>query len=121
MAPEETKIPVATAHPALTPAEVLAEVTTLLGAIVGEQYLLDLEITMETSFNDDLALESVDFVALSTALQERYGDQVDFVAFMAGLELDELTNLRVGQLVSHIVESLASAPVAPDHVFGGGS
>lgn len=121
MVSKDMTTPVATVRPAVTPAEVLAEVTTLLAAIVGEQYLLDLEITMETSFNDDLALESVDFVALSTALQERYGDQVDFVAFMAGLELDELAHLTAGQLVSHIVASLESGSAQPDHASSAGS
>ena len=36
--------------------------------VVGEDYLLAIEIDMETSFNDDLEMESIEFVALAEQL-----------------------------------------------------
>jgi acyl carrier protein len=82
--------------------EILAALRAMLTEVIGEDYLLDLDISPETSFNDDLGIESVEFVQLSVMLQERYGDHIDFVSFMADLGVEEIMNLTVGQLVSYI-------------------
>jgi acyl carrier protein len=37
---------------------------------------------------------------------ERYGSQVDFVAWVAEMDLDEIIALTVGELVDFIVTSL---------------
>ena len=80
----------------------LEVLTALLIEVVGDDLLLDSEITLDTSFNDDLELESIEFVALSERLQEHFGDQVDFVSWIGEMELDEIIGLRVGELVSFI-------------------
>jgi acyl carrier protein len=87
-------------------ATVLATVGRLIVQIIGEQYVLDLEIGMDTSFNADLELESIEFVALAAALREHYGDRVDFVSFLGDKDVDEIIALRVGELVSYIETSL---------------
>ena len=87
--------------------EVLAEVRLLLVDVIGDDFLLDTEIELDTSFNEDLELESIEFVALSERLLERYGSQVDFVAWMAEMDLDEIIALTVGELVDFIVTSLS--------------
>ncbi|GGM80881.1 hypothetical protein GCM10012275_59390 [Longimycelium tulufanense] len=51
-------------------------------------------------------------------MQRRYGDHVDFVEFFAGLGMDQLRTVTVGELVSHIESCLrqaegGSAYVAP--------
>jgi len=89
-------------------AEVLGAVTEMIGSIVGEDYLLDLEVGMETSFDQDLELESIEFVALSEKLMERYGEQVDFITWLGDMELEEIMGLCVGQLVRHITSCLES-------------
>jgi acyl carrier protein len=81
---------------------VLGEVVAMLVDVVGEDFLLDLEVGPETTFNDDLALESIEFVALAEKLQQRYGGRVDFAAFIAGMDLDEIMRMTVGDLVRHI-------------------
>lgn len=88
-------------------AEVLATVAELIEEVLGEDFLLDEEITMETSFSDDLELESIEFVALSERLQERYGDRVDFVAWISDKELPEIIALSVGELVEYITTCLS--------------
>jgi len=87
--------------------EVLAQVRSLLVDVIGDDFLLDTEIELDTSFNEDLELESIEFVALSERLLERYGSQVDFVAWMAEMDLDEIIALTVGELVDFIVTSLS--------------
>lgn len=86
--------------------DVLRDVAAMIVDIVGEDYLLDLEIDMETAFNDDLELESIEFVALAERLTDRYGERVDFVAWLADMELDDLIAMTVGQLVEFVGQSL---------------
>jgi acyl carrier protein len=82
--------------------EVLREVGEMIVSVIGEDYLLDVEIEMTTSFQDDLEIESIEFVALAEQLHERYGGEVDFVAWLADKELDEIIALTVGELVTFI-------------------
>lgn len=88
---------------------VLAQLTGMLRELLEEYGLDDAEITMETTFHDDLELESVDLVALSGQLREHYGDRVNFATFIAERDLDEIIALTVGELVRHIVVSLRAA------------
>jgi acyl carrier protein len=87
-------------------ASVLQTVSRMIEEVLGEDMLLD-EITMDTLFSEDLELESIEFVALSEQLQAHYGDQVDFVAWLSGMELPEIIGLSVGQLVDHIASCLS--------------
>lgn len=87
-------------------ADVLATVAAMVTEVIGDDLLLDTEITMATSFSYDLEMESIEFVALAEQLEDRYGDRVDFVSWIAGMEMDEIIDLSVGELVDHIVSCL---------------
>jgi acyl carrier protein len=89
--------------------QILAEVRGMLTEVIGAQYALSLDIGMDTSFDADLELESIEFVKLSTMLAERYGDRVDFVAFLATKELGEIIEMTVGEVVAYIADRLAPA------------
>jgi acyl carrier protein len=86
-------------------AEVLAVVQSMLVDVIGPEYMLDQTIELGTSFDADLELESLEFVSLAERLLEHYGGQVDFVAWLATMELDEIIALTVGDLVGFIVRS----------------
>ena len=83
-------------------AEILRTVEHLLITVVGDELTLAGPITMTTSFNTDLELESIEFVALAEQLQLHYGAGVDFVGWISGKQLDEIIGLTVGQLVEFI-------------------
>lgn len=100
MAPENLAVKTVTAD------AVLATISRLLVEIIGEAYVLDLDIGMDTGFNADLELESIEFVALAARLRETYGEQVDFVGFLADKEVGEIIALTVGDLVRYITRSL---------------
>ena len=87
-------------------AEVLAEISTMLRAILDEYGLDDTEIAMDTRFHDDLELESIDLVTLAGRLAQRYGEAVNFAEFVADLDLDQIIALTVGQLVEYVLASL---------------
>ena len=82
--------------------EILRSVEQDLVAIGGDELLLAGPITMATSFNADLELESIEFVALAEKLQQRYGESVDFVGWISRKELDQIIGLTVGELVEFI-------------------
>lgn len=94
----------------MSPADpILGDVVEMLIEVVGEDFLLDVEITRETTFTDDLALESIEFVALAEKLQERYGGRVDFAAFVADMDITEIMAMKVGTLVAYIEERTTAA------------
>jgi acyl carrier protein len=82
--------------------DVLDEVVRMIGEVVGEDVLLGMTVTPDTTFSDDLGLESIEFVALADRLRERYGDRVDLVAFLGDMDIDEIMAMTVGRLVDHI-------------------
>ncbi len=95
-----------TAPDGVTTESVLAEMERILVDVVGEDLLLDGPITLDTSFDADLQLESIEFVALSEQLLVTYGEKVDFVTWLAGMELDDIIALTVGDVVGFVVSSL---------------
>ncbi|MFJ3892418.1 acyl carrier protein [Streptomyces sp. NPDC090083] len=89
---------------------VLADLTGMLSTLLEDEYGVDdAEITMSTTFNRDLELESIDLVTLAGLLQEHYGTKVNFAEFLAGMEFDEIIELTVGRLVEYVVQSLKAA------------
>jgi acyl carrier protein len=89
--------------------EILQTIATMIQEVVGEEWARETPITMETTFSHDLELESIELVALSEKLQERYGEAIDFPSWLSGMELDQLIALKVGTLVDYIA-SCQSTP-----------
>jgi acyl carrier protein len=79
--------------------QVFETVAGLIREVIGDDAGLGPEITLETSFYEDLALESIELVALAHKIKERYGEGVDLVTWLAGKDLDAILALRVGDLV----------------------
>lgn len=83
--------------------KILEDVRSMIAGIIGQDVdLNDREIALDTSFNRDLELESIEFVVLSEQLQNRYGKDIDFAGWLAGKELQDIINLRVGDVVRFI-------------------
>lgn len=85
------------------PAKVLETVALLIREVIGDDGGLGPPIAMDTSFNEDLELESIEFVALAEKLQDHYGKSVDFAGWLSSMELSAILQLRVGELVDRIV------------------
>jgi acyl carrier protein len=82
--------------------EVLDVVAAYIRDVIGEDWVLEKPIAMETSFGSDLELESIEIVALSEKLEARYGEQIDLAGWLSGMEFKEIVGLTVGELVEHI-------------------
>ena len=103
----ETTASTTPASPAdTTPEAVLAELERIVAEVVGDDLLLDGPLERETSFSDDLQLESIEFVALAEELLATYGEKVDFVGWMSSMDLDQVVALTAGQVVDFVVTSL---------------
>ena len=59
-------------------------------------------ITPNARLEVDLGMESIELLALAELLQSRYGDEVDLPAFVAGLDIDQIIGLSVGDLVDFV-------------------
>ncbi len=80
----------------------LTALAGLIQEVIGADWAIEEPITMETSFSEDLELESIEFVVLAEKVQERWGKAVDFVSWLSAKELDEIIALKVGDLVELI-------------------
>ncbi len=89
-------------------AQILGELAILVREVIGEAWADDAEIVMTTRFGEDLELESIEFVALAEKLTARYGRGVDFAGWLAGMRLEQILGLTVGQVVEFIATCLAS-------------
>lgn len=89
------------------PAEILAAVADIIRRTVAEDWIEDYDIRADTRFNDDLELESIEFVKIADALQAHYGRQLDISGWLSGKSIQELIGLSVGDLAGYI----AAAPV----------
>jgi acyl carrier protein len=81
---------------------VLGDVARMIREVIGEDWADDVHIGMDTSFAQDLELESIEFVALAERLRGHYGAGVDFAGWLATMELKDILALDVGQLVEFI-------------------
>ncbi|GAA0569613.1 hypothetical protein GCM10010172_62460 [Paractinoplanes ferrugineus] len=88
-----------------------ADIEAMLRAVLGD-FGTDLPIELDSTFRDDLGMESLDVVSLAGRLQSRFGDSVNFAQFVAGLDVSSMAELKVGDLVDFVTRSLDQVPAA---------
>lgn len=89
--------------------ELLRDIAELLCTAAGEDGEWIRDIRPDARLESDLQLESIELAALGTALRERYGDRVDLPAHVAGLDIDQIIGLTVGDLVDYVRRQLRPA------------
>ncbi|KPI32408.1 acyl carrier protein familyprotein [Actinobacteria bacterium OV450] len=83
---------------------VIADVIGMLQEVLGGYAFDTRAVGMHTKLTVDLELESIDLVALAGSLEARYGSSINFAHFIADMELDQIIDLTVGQLVTHVMQ-----------------
>ena len=81
-------------------------VETAIRDVVGEWYYEECQIGLDSTFAEDIQLESMEVMEVAERLIEEYEGRVDFVAWFADMELEDLIELSVGGVVDFIVASL---------------
>jgi acyl carrier protein len=74
---------------------------------VGDLDVLGIQITRDTAFHEDLELESIDLVTFAGILAEHYGPDVDLADFLSQMDLDEVIELRIGDITDFVAKRLA--------------
>jgi acyl carrier protein len=82
-------------------------VAELLAPLVGDLDLLDLEITPDSTFHEDLGLQSIDLVTFASILAEHFGPDVNLAEHLAQKDLDEVIELTVGAIATFVSDRLA--------------
>ena len=91
-------------YPRTTAFDAVAE---LLAPLIGDLDLLDIRITPDSTFHEDLQLESIDLVTFSGILAEHFGPAVNLADFLTHKDLDEVIELRVGAIADYVADRLA--------------
>ena len=78
------------------------DLTEALAAATGDESLLSAGIIAATRLEGDLRLDSLDLAALGALLRDRYGTAVDLVGYVAGLDIDEIIELTVGDVTDYV-------------------
>ncbi|HKY69159.1 MAG TPA: acyl carrier protein [Acidimicrobiales bacterium] len=97
----------ATDTPATDTDAIVETIARLVHQVIGEDLDVELDITADSSFSEDIELESIEFVALGEQLQLTYGERIDLVGWFGELDLDEIIDLTVGELAEFIAACLA--------------
>jgi acyl carrier protein len=79
--------------------------------VVGEEFYEECQVGLDSTFAEDIELESIEVMEIAEKLIDTYGERVDFVAWFADMELEDLVEITVGSVVDFIVASLEQAEV----------
>jgi acyl carrier protein len=74
--------------------------------VVGQEFYEECEVGLDSTFAEDIELESIEVMEIAEKLIETYGERVDFVAWFADMELEDLVEITVGSVVDFIVATL---------------
>lgn len=86
---------------------VLALVIEKIRSTINEDWIRDFEIDGSTRFNDDLEIESIEFIKIANAIQQHYGARLDVAGWLSGKGIHELIALSVGDLSCYVAAALA--------------
>jgi acyl carrier protein len=86
---------------------VLALVIEKIRSTINEDWIQDIEIERSTRFNDDLEIESIEFIKIANAIQQHYGARLDVAGWLSGKGIHELIALSVGDLSDYVTAALA--------------
>jgi acyl carrier protein len=81
-------------------------VTDTIIDVVGREFYEECEVGLDSTFAEDIELESMEMMEIAERLMVTYEGRVDFVAWFADMELEEIIELTLGQVIDFIVRSL---------------
>lgn len=87
--------------------DTLKTIITLIREAINEDWIEDFEIDASSSFNNDLEIESIEFVAIAEKIQNHYGETINFIDWLNDLSLEQIIGLTVGQLAEFVDQRLA--------------
>jgi hypothetical protein len=86
-----------------------ADLAGALAAATGGDSLGYAGMGATTTLEGDLCLDSLDLAALGAVLRDRYGTTLDLVGHVAGLDIDEIIGLTVGDVADYVNRCLKAS------------
>jgi acyl carrier protein len=86
----------------------VSDIVAALAVATSDDSLPRASVTAATLLEGNLFLDSVDLAALGAVLGGRYGPGVDLVDHVAGLSIDEIIGLTVGDVADYVNRCLLS-------------
>lgn len=86
--------------------EVYKTVVDTIIAVVGQEFYEESEIGLDSTFAEDVELESTEVLEIGENLIETYEGKVDFVAWFADMDLENLIELSLRDFINFIVTSI---------------
>ena len=93
-------------------------VTGTIIDVVGQDFYEECEVGLDSTFAEDIELESMEMMEIAERLMHEYEGRVDFVAWFADMELEEIIELTLGQVIDYIVQSLEQHEASAGTVSG---
>jgi hypothetical protein len=78
------------------------DIVGALAAATGDESLLSAGLNAATRLEPDLRMDSLELTALCAVLRDRYGTAVDLAGYVAGLDIDQLIGLTVGDVAAYV-------------------
>lgn len=75
-------------------------------SVVGRWYYDECQVGLDSTFAEDIELESMEVMEIAENLIETYEGKVDFVSWFSAMELEELVELTLGDVVEFVVVAL---------------
>lgn len=88
---------------------------TVVGTIidvVGQEFYEESEIGLDSTFAEDIELESTELLEIAERLIETYEGKVDFVEWLADMDLEDIIDISLRDFVEFIVTSLEELETA---------
>ncbi|HEV7761360.1 MAG TPA: hypothetical protein VGO78_20285 [Acidimicrobiales bacterium] len=83
--------------------------------VVGRWYYEECQTGLDSTFAEDIELESMEVMEIAERLIETYEGKVDFVTWFSSMDFEELIVLTIGDVVNFVVATLEKAD---DHGVG---
>ncbi|MDR3307847.1 MAG: phosphopantetheine-binding protein [Coriobacteriales bacterium] len=78
----------------------------IITELIGPDVAQIVGIRRDSTFSNDLEMDSIQIVSFSEKVHERFGDQVDFVTWLSHRPLESLISLTVGDVADLIDNGL---------------
>lgn len=82
--------------------DILQQVIAVIRDAIAEDWVQDFEIDADTSLNNDLEIESIEFVSIADRLQKKFGSRVDLIGWLSQQNIEELIAMTVGDIVDFV-------------------
>jgi acyl carrier protein len=87
---------------------IFPQLRAIIEEVIGVDAAELTEITKDSAFIDDLEMDSIQIVQLAEFVNDRYGEQVDFISWLSQKPFTELLKLKVGDISDFIENSQTS-------------